>query len=124
MPRFSEPQAAGPVPVPRTAPARRLPPRAKIAQRIIPHDLRPVVLRDELVEPGDLLRAYQQRDEPDPELLADLHEHTARAFTTWAGATGEGPCGGRPGGPSRRLPPPASSTGSASAAPPAATGRP
>lgn len=106
------------------APHRRLPPQAKIAQRIIPPRLRPVVLRDELVELGDLFRAYQQRDEPDLELLADLHERKARAFTTWADATSEGPCGGRPGGPSRRLPPPASSTGSASAASPAATGRP
>ncbi|MFE0606630.1 hypothetical protein ACFW2T_32370 [Streptomyces sp. NPDC058892] len=67
------------------------PPQAKIAQRVIPHDLRPVVLRDELIELGDLFRAYQQRDEPDLELLADLQERKARAFTTWADVTSEGP---------------------------------
>ncbi|MFC6981878.1 hypothetical protein [Streptomyces cirratus] len=53
-PRFSDPQATGPVPAPRTTPARRRSPQAKIAQRVIPHDLRPVVLRDELIELGDL----------------------------------------------------------------------
>lgn len=90
-PQFSDHQAAGPVPAPRPSPARRRPPQAKIAQRIIPHDLRPVVLRDELIELGDLFRAYQQRSEPDLELLADLQERKARAFTTWANVTSEGP---------------------------------
>ncbi|MFF9869925.1 hypothetical protein ACF1G0_31765 [Streptomyces sp. NPDC013953] len=93
VPQFSDrPAPAGDpreVPAPRSAPARRRP-RKKIAQRIIPHDLRPVALRDELVELGDLFRAYQQRDEPDLALLADLHERKARAFTTWADVTCEG----------------------------------
>ncbi|MFE9469237.1 hypothetical protein ACFYNW_37520 [Streptomyces virginiae] len=90
-PQFSDHQVADSVPVPRVAPARRRPPQAKIAQRVIPYDLRPVALRDELIELGDLFRAYQQRDEPDLELLADLQERKARAFTTWADATSEGP---------------------------------
>ncbi|MFF7183483.1 hypothetical protein [Streptomyces sp. NPDC008121] len=90
-PQFSGHQAAaGPVPAPRSAPARRRPPQAKIAQRIIPHDLRPAALRDELVELGDLFRAYQQRDQPDLALLADLQERKARAFSTWADVTCEG----------------------------------
>ncbi|MFJ2736148.1 hypothetical protein [Streptomyces sp. NPDC087317] len=89
VPQFSDRQvAAGPVPAPRSAPARRRPPQVKIAQRVIPHDLRPVALRDELVELGDLFRAYQQRDEPDLALLADLQERKARAFTTWADVSG------------------------------------
>ncbi|MEV7835268.1 hypothetical protein AB0P12_32290 [Streptomyces subrutilus] len=91
VPQFSDHQVAAPVPVPRAASARRRSPQVKSAQRIIPHDLRPVVLRDELVELGDLFRTYQQRDEPDLELLADLQERKARAFTTWADATSEGP---------------------------------
>ncbi|RPK56099.1 hypothetical protein [Streptomyces sp. ADI95-17] len=91
-PRFSDHQAATgtAVPAPRPAPARRRPPQTKIAQRVIPHDLRPVTLRDELIELGDLFRAYQQRTEPDLALLADLQERKARAFTTWADATCEG----------------------------------
>jgi hypothetical protein len=60
----------------------------KIAQRVIPHDLRPVALRDELIELGDLFRAYQQHTEPDLALLADLQERKARAFTTWADVSG------------------------------------
>lgn len=91
VPQFSDHQVAGPVPVPRVASARSRPPQAKIAQRVIPHDLRPVALQDELIELGNLFRAYQQRDEPDLELLADLQERKARAFTTWADATSEGP---------------------------------
>ncbi|GKQ34736.1 hypothetical protein [Streptomyces sp. A012304] len=89
-PQFSDRQAAAGtgVPAPRSAPARRRPPQAKIAQRVIPHDLRPVALRDELVELGDLFRAYQQRTEPDLKLLADLHERKAQAFTTWADVSG------------------------------------
>jgi hypothetical protein len=89
VPQFSDRQAAaGPVPAPRSAPVRRRPPQAKIAQRVIPHNLRPVALRDELTELGDLFRAYQQRNEPDLALLADLQERKARAFTTWADASG------------------------------------
>ncbi|MFE7779074.1 hypothetical protein ACFU5O_35435 [Streptomyces sp. NPDC057445] len=72
------------VPAPRSAPTRRRHSYGKIAQRVIPYDLRPVVLRDELVELGDLFRAYQQRTEPDLALLSELHERKARAFTTWA----------------------------------------
>ncbi|MFF3940551.1 hypothetical protein [Streptomyces phaeofaciens] len=93
-PRFSAapPPATGPqeVPSPRAAPARRLPPQGtygRIAQRVVPHDLQPVVLRDELIELGELFRAYQRRTEPDLSLLADLHERKARAFTTWADVT-------------------------------------
>ncbi|MFD7626760.1 hypothetical protein ACFV7Q_12120 [Streptomyces sp. NPDC059851] len=93
-PQFSDrpSPAAGPgeVPAPRSAPPRRRHPHGKIAQRIIPSDLRPVVLRDELAELGDLFRAYQQRTEPDLELLAHLQERKARAFTTWADVTCDG----------------------------------
>ncbi|MFD3664008.1 hypothetical protein ACFWVF_26050 [Streptomyces sp. NPDC058659] len=89
-PQFSD-DDHGLVPVPRAAPARRRPPQVKVAQRVIPHDLRPVVLRDELIELGNLFRAYQQRDQPDLELLADLQERKARAFTSWADVTSEGP---------------------------------
>ncbi|WP_051808018.1 hypothetical protein [Streptomyces sp. NRRL F-2664] len=63
--------------------------QAKIAQRVIPHGLRPVALRLELVELGDLFRAYQQRNQPDLPLLADLQERKARAFTTWADITSD-----------------------------------
>ncbi|MGY4967475.1 hypothetical protein [Streptomyces sp. 900105245] len=89
-PPFSHPgqATAGPVPAPRSAPVRRRPQEAKIAQRIIPHNLRPVALRDELIELGDLFRAYQQRSEPDLALLADLQERKAQAFTTWADVSG------------------------------------
>lgn len=62
----------------------------KISQRIIPQDLQPDILRDELVELGDLFRAYyQQRTEPDLAVLADLQERKARAFTAWAAVTGD-----------------------------------
>lgn len=61
----------------------------KIAQRTVPHDLQPDVLRVELIELGDAFRAYQQRTEPDLVLLADLHERKARAFSAWADATGD-----------------------------------
>ncbi|MEV6396654.1 hypothetical protein AB0M39_18030 [Streptomyces sp. NPDC051907] len=85
---------AGPLPLPRaragSSGAPRAKRRGKIAQRIVPHDLRPVVLRDELVELGDLFRAYQQRPEPDLALLAELHERKARAFALWADVTGDG----------------------------------
>ncbi|MEU5900367.1 hypothetical protein [Streptomyces venezuelae] len=89
MPQFSDRQTAGNrLPAPRSAVARRRPPRAKIAQRTIPYDLRPLSLRDELIELGDLFRAYQQRDEPDLALLSDLHERKAKAFTTWSDVSG------------------------------------
>ncbi|MFF1548457.1 hypothetical protein, partial [Streptomyces sp. NPDC058291] len=91
-PRFSDaaPPAVGPhpVPSPRSAPAMRRP-QGRIAQRIVPVDLQPVVLRDELVELGDLFRAYQRRAEPDLALLAELQERKARAFVTWAEVTGD-----------------------------------
>ncbi|MCX5340359.1 hypothetical protein [Streptomyces atratus] len=77
------------VPAPRSAPARHRHPYGKIAQRVIPYDLRPVVLRDELVELGNLFRAYQQRTEPDLALLADLQARKALAFATWADVTGD-----------------------------------
>ncbi|MEV8057147.1 hypothetical protein AB0P37_11610 [Streptomyces antimycoticus] len=62
----------------------------KIAQRIVPHDLQPDVLRIELIELGDAFRAYQQRTEPDLALLAELHERKARAFASWADVSGDG----------------------------------
>ncbi|MER5501120.1 hypothetical protein ABT096_28485 [Streptomyces sp. NPDC002561] len=96
VPQFSHagqapagPVPAGPVPAPRSAPVRRRPRQVKIAQRVIPHTLRPVALRDELIELGDLFRAYQQRDQPDLALLADLHSRKASAFTAWAETTGD-----------------------------------
>ncbi|MFH8516109.1 hypothetical protein ACH4CE_13505 [Streptomyces gelaticus] len=90
-PQFSDRQGAAStgVPAPRSAPVRRRPRQAKIAQRVIPHDLRPVTLRDELVELGDLFRDYQKRSEPDLALLADLHTRKASAFAAWAEATGD-----------------------------------
>ncbi|CAM5471403.1 hypothetical protein GCM10010329_31070 [Streptomyces spiroverticillatus] len=69
---------------------RRLRRQGKVAQRLVPHDLRPVSLRDELIELGDAFRAYQKSGEPDLASLADLHERKAQAFTTWADATGDG----------------------------------
>ncbi|WP_030219323.1 hypothetical protein [Streptomyces sp. NRRL WC-3626] len=94
-PQFSDGQAAATssaVPGPRPTPAvprpvpprRRRVPEKRVSQRIIPHDLRPESLRDELVELGDLFRAYQRRDEPDLAMLADLQERKARAFLTWS----------------------------------------
>ncbi|MEU3950443.1 hypothetical protein [Streptomyces sp. NPDC029526] len=77
------------VPEPRSGPPRRRPPAGRIAQRYIPHDLQPAVLRDELVELGSRFRAYQQRSEPDLSLLADLHERKARAFAAWADVSGD-----------------------------------
>ncbi|MFE7357363.1 hypothetical protein ACFU8Q_30485 [Streptomyces sp. NPDC057543] len=64
--------------------------RGKIAQRVVPHDLEPDVLRVELIDLGDAFRAYQQRPEPDLALLAELHERKARAFALWADVTGDG----------------------------------
>ncbi|WP_344407036.1 hypothetical protein [Streptomyces longisporus] len=88
--------AAEPAPVPgaRTAsPAgtsRRAKRWGKIAQRTVPHDLEPDVLRMELIELGDAFRAYQQRAEPDLVLLAELHMRKARAFRLWADVSGDG----------------------------------
>ncbi|AYG78874.1 hypothetical protein DWB77_00983 [Streptomyces hundungensis] len=88
--------ATGAAPVPR---ARVAPPgtasgragqRGKIAQRIVPADLQPDVLRVELIDLGDAFRAYQQRTEPDLVLLAELHERKARAFALWADVSGDG----------------------------------
>lgn len=62
----------------------------KIAQRTVPHDLEPDVLRLELIDLGDAFRAYQQRTEPDLVVLAELHERKARAFDLWADVTGDG----------------------------------
>ncbi|MFF6908967.1 hypothetical protein ACFY9Q_23915 [Streptomyces sp. NPDC012389] len=92
-PQFSH-AASSPAPVPRAVPAPRPKPRrnrrtGKIAQRIVPHDLHPVALREELIELGDLFRAYQQRPEPDLAQLAELHSRKAKAFTTWWEVTGE-----------------------------------
>ncbi|PWI10194.1 hypothetical protein DIZ27_14105 [Streptomyces sp. NWU339] len=78
----------------RTASPGGAPQRAKrwgkIAQRTVPHDLQPDVLRVELTELGDAFRAYQQRAEPDLVVLAELHERKARAFALWADVTGDG----------------------------------
>ncbi|KAA6197456.1 hypothetical protein F2B00_36525, partial [Streptomyces parvus] len=82
---WSDPHSA-----PRSArPPRRRPPRGRIAQRLVPHDLRPVALRDELTELGELFRAYQARTEPDLAMLADLHARKAEAFHAWAEATAD-----------------------------------
>ncbi|MGC0372592.1 hypothetical protein [Streptomyces sp. SAI-229] len=93
VPQFSDHQpptgTAAPAPTPRSVPARRRPRQGKIAQRVVPHDLLPDTLRDELIELGDLFRAYQRREQPDLALLADLQERKARAFTAWAGVTGD-----------------------------------
>ncbi|MFD7561886.1 hypothetical protein ACFV7O_01715 [Streptomyces tendae] len=76
----------------RTGPARRGSRREKkswpkIAQRIVPDDLQPEVLRLELTELGDAFRAYQRRPEPDLAVLAELHDRKARAFALWADVT-------------------------------------
>ncbi|MGW5665255.1 hypothetical protein ACWEWG_35200 [Streptomyces sp. NPDC003758] len=88
--------AATPAPVPharatsQVGTSRRTKRWGKIAQRIVPHDLEPDVLRVELIELGDAFRAYQQRTEPDLALLAELHERKARAFRLWADVSGDG----------------------------------
>ncbi|KOU02298.1 hypothetical protein ADK86_11005 [Streptomyces sp. NRRL F-5755] len=87
--------AAGPVQVPQAraavvgAAARPAKRWGKIAQRTVPHDLQPDVLRTELIELGDAFRAYQKRPEPDLALLAELHDRKARAFTLWADISGD-----------------------------------
>ncbi|MFB6549205.1 hypothetical protein [Streptomyces sp. NPDC056405] len=92
---------AGAAPVPRARPTPRPRPGgvpaghlgagrwAKIAQRIVPDDLQPEVLRLELTELGDAFRAYQRRPEPDLAVLAELHDRKARAFALWADVTGD-----------------------------------
>lgn len=80
--RLPAPRAAAPRP-------RRSKRWGKIAQRVVPHDLRPLALRNELIELGDAFRAYQQSSEPDLALLAGLHERKSLAFTTWAEVTGD-----------------------------------
>ncbi|MFH9298189.1 hypothetical protein [Streptomyces sp. NPDC017520] len=70
-------------------PARQRARRGRIAQRFVPHDLRPISLRDELTELGELFRAYQQRPEPDLAMLADLHARKAKAFSAWAEVTAD-----------------------------------
>ncbi|MFI1203565.1 hypothetical protein ACH4VR_29735 [Streptomyces sp. NPDC020883] len=81
------------LPAPRAATAaprsRRANRQGTIAQRVVPPDLQPVSLRDELIDLGDAFRAYQS-SEPDLALLAGLHDRKARAFTTWAEVTGDG----------------------------------
>ncbi|MEV0122182.1 hypothetical protein AB0I16_11665 [Streptomyces sp. NPDC050703] len=85
------PAGADRLPAPRAAVAkpRRAKRSGKIAQRHVPHDLQPTVLRDELIELGDAFRAYQSTAEPDLARLAGLHERKALAFTTWAEVTGD-----------------------------------
>ncbi|WP_399942034.1 hypothetical protein ACGH52_23300 [Streptomyces sp. BBFR25] len=78
----------------RTAPSRGGPRRERkswqrVAQRIVPDDLQPDVLRLELVDLGDAFRAYQRRREPDLAVLAELHDRKARAFAAWAAVTGD-----------------------------------
>lgn len=97
----SDRPGAGAASVPRARPAPRPRPGgvpagplsagrwAKIAQRIVPDDLRPEVLRLELTELGDAFRAYQRRPEPDLAVLAELHDRKARAFALWADVTGD-----------------------------------
>lgn len=88
--------ATAPASVPRTRAASQAGPSGrakrwgKIAQRIVPYDLEPDILRLELIELGDAFRAYQQRPEPDLPLLAELHERKARAFRLWADVTSDG----------------------------------
>ncbi|OLO31197.1 hypothetical protein PZ61_0212050 [Streptomyces sp. MNU77] len=81
------------VPEPRSArpprPTRQRARRGRIAQRFVPHELRPVTLRDELTELGEAFRAYQQRAEPDLAILADLHARKAKAFSAWAEVTAD-----------------------------------
>ncbi|MBT2410710.1 hypothetical protein J7I94_09075 [Streptomyces sp. ISL-12] len=77
------------LPAPRPSGNRPYGKQGKIAQRIVPHHLRPTSLRDELIELGNQFRAYQKRAEPDLSLLADLHARKARAFHEWADIIGD-----------------------------------
>ncbi|MFD7699177.1 hypothetical protein [Streptomyces caelestis] len=89
----SPPTTSTSVPRARAVPGATASQRAKrwgkIAQRIVPHDLEPDVLRLELIELGDAFRTYQQRTEPDLALLAELHDRKARAFALWADVSGD-----------------------------------
>ncbi|MFE9123734.1 hypothetical protein [Streptomyces sp. NPDC007172] len=92
-PQFSDRSSSGDpqtVPAARSARRRPRPPRdGRIAGHVVPYRLRPLELREELTELGDLFRSYQQRTEPDLALLAGLHARKAAAFTTWAEVTGD-----------------------------------
>ncbi|MFK0181748.1 hypothetical protein ACIQVR_37985 [Streptomyces xanthochromogenes] len=92
MPQFSDSSpnsATRPVPAARSVARRSRPPRdGRIAGHVVPHSLRPVELRNELTELGNLFRAYQQRTEPDLILLGSLQTRKAAAFTAWAEVTG------------------------------------
>ncbi|MFH9424316.1 hypothetical protein [Streptomyces sp. NPDC017529] len=81
------PQARAAVPGAASRSAKRW---GKIAQRTVPHDLQPDVLRTELIELGDAFRTYQRRTEPNLDLLAELHDRKARAFRLWADVSGDG----------------------------------
>ncbi|MFE4861182.1 hypothetical protein [Streptomyces sp. NPDC056670] len=89
-PQFSDRSCAGGSPmVPAARSTLQRPARdGRIAGHAVPHRLRPLELRDELMELGDRFRSYQQRTEPDLALLADLHARKAAAFTGWAEVTG------------------------------------
>ncbi|MFE9369678.1 hypothetical protein ACFYM2_07880 [Streptomyces sp. NPDC006711] len=86
LPRARAATSASASPAAAAAP-RGTKPWGKIGQRTVPQNLRPDVLRVELIELGDAFRAYQQRAEPDLALLATLHERKARAFALWADVT-------------------------------------
>ncbi|MGW4779975.1 hypothetical protein ACWEPA_25355 [Streptomyces filamentosus] len=94
-PATGAPSAAGSAGLPRargtsaSAP-RQAKRRGKIAQRTVPHDLKPDALRLELIDLGDAFRAYQKDPEPDLALLAELHDRKASAFRLWADVTGDG----------------------------------
>ncbi|MFF3698418.1 hypothetical protein [Streptomyces sp. NPDC002221] len=93
VPQFSDPSPDSntrPEPAARSGARRSRPPRdGRIAGHVVPHSLRPIELRDELMELGGLFRAYQQRTEPDLDLLADLQRRKSAAFSGWAEATGD-----------------------------------
>ncbi|MEU8963498.1 hypothetical protein AB0C89_17575 [Streptomyces sp. NPDC048491] len=93
VPQFSDRSLGSnkvPEPAARSGARRARPPRdGRIAGHVVPHSLRPIELRDELTELGGLFRAYQQRTEPDLDLLADLQRRKSAAFSGWAEATGD-----------------------------------
>ncbi|MET7390606.1 hypothetical protein ACFYPT_37990 [Streptomyces sp. NPDC005529] len=55
---------------------------------MIPADLRPPALRDELTDLGEAFRAYQ-RGEPDLARLAELQDRKTAAFRSWAQINGD-----------------------------------
>ncbi|MGW6413243.1 hypothetical protein ACWF95_39980 [Streptomyces vinaceus] len=65
------------------------PPEGRIGQWTVPPDLRPLTLRDELIELGDLFRSYRQCGEIDLAALARLQERKARAFAAWFETSGD-----------------------------------